>query len=57
MGLQHQEAAIMAANYERVTQATFGHLAPVKNTTYRGIALFCKSSYSKRNNNSYRYRS
>lgn len=39
-------APIMATYKENITQATFGHLAPVKNTSYKGTILFTKSAYS-----------
>ena len=35
-----------ATQHERITQNTWGHLAPNKNTTYRGQVLFCKSEYN-----------
>lgn len=39
-------APIEARDRERVLQNTWGHLAPKKNTTYRGEILFCKSEYN-----------
>lgn len=45
MGLGHQLQAIEMHNREIVAQCTFGHLAPVKNTAYKGRILFCKSEY------------
>jgi hypothetical protein len=39
-------APIDAANKDAVLQNTWGHLAPQKNTTYRGKLLFCKSEYN-----------
>lgn len=33
-------AGITAHNHEIVSQATWGHLAPKKNTTYRGHVVF-----------------
>ena len=38
-------APIDAHNREVANQDTWGHLAPVKNTTYKGEILFCKSEY------------
>ncbi len=39
-------APIEAHNREAVNRDTWGHLAPIKNTTYRGTVLFCKSEYN-----------
>ncbi|MEK6879452.1 MAG: hypothetical protein AABY22_07595 [Nanoarchaeota archaeon] len=39
-------APIEAHNRQVVLQNTWGHLAPQKNTTYRGEILFCKSDYN-----------
>lgn len=39
-------APIDAANREAISQNTWGHLAPNKNTTYKGYILFCKSEYN-----------
>lgn len=38
-------APIDAANREKVMQNTWGHLAPLKNTSYKGVILFTKSAY------------
>lgn len=38
-------APVEQYNYNVVIQNTWGHLAPNKNTTYRGEILFCKSAY------------
>jgi len=34
-----------AAQHERISQDTWGDLAPVKNTSYKGIIVFAKSCY------------
>jgi hypothetical protein len=38
-------APIDAHNREVINQQTWGHLAPLKNTSYKGIVLFTKSAY------------
>lgn len=38
-------APIQARDKENVMQSTFGHLAPLKNTSYKGVILFTKSAY------------
>lgn len=38
-------APIQARDKENVMQATFGHLAPIKNISYKGVILFTKSAY------------
>lgn len=39
-------APIDAANREKINQATWGHLAPVKNTSYKGQILFTSTAYN-----------
>lgn len=39
-------APIDAANRERVMQSTWGHLAPLKNTSYKGVILFTATAYN-----------
>lgn len=39
-------APIEAKDRERVMQATWGHLAPAKNTSYKGVILFTRSTYN-----------
>lgn len=39
-------APIEAHNREALLQNTWRHMAPVKNTTYRGHILFCKSEFN-----------
>lgn len=39
-------APIDAHNRETINRDTWGHLAPEKNTTYRGKLLFCKSEFN-----------
>lgn len=34
-----------AAQHERISQNTWGHLAPEKNTSYKGTIVFAKSCY------------
>lgn len=38
-------APIDAYNREVISQNTWGHLAPIKNKTYKGTILFSKSEY------------
>lgn len=39
--------APIAAKYrEDVMQATWGHLAPMKNTSYKGVVLFTSTAYN-----------
>lgn len=45
MGLKDVHRLIDSDNREIVYQATWGHLAPKKNTTYRGEILFAVGCY------------
>lgn len=38
-------APIQSHYRDKVNQATFGHLAPEKNVSYKGKILFCHSGY------------
>ena len=49
MGLQDIEKTVKEINHIIVTQQTFGHLAPKKNTTYKGEILVAVSVYDSCN--------
>ena len=49
MGYETLKASIDRVNYNRVNEATFGHLAPMKNTTYRGIITCAVGHYDDLN--------
>lgn len=47
MSLADIAPMIMADNRDRVYSATWGHLAPKKNTTYKGYLLVAKSCFGE----------
>jgi hypothetical protein len=49
MGLKDIANSISLMNYESITQETFGHLAPHKNTTYKGEIIVAVSTYDSCN--------